>query len=146
MQFGIYAHTSGLNSKQSVSGNFIRLTLESYGLRPTWEEWFLAFWVFTLACEEIRQIIEISVPENRVKRKGKNTMRTFLHYLRRSIGEWASSMWNRVDLLAIVTFYLGFFLRYGTNELDPCDPYVIYTNATSDCEEQEIVGASFHFA
>ena len=120
------------------------LNSQSFGLRPTWEEWFLAFWVFTLACEEIRQIIEISVPENRIKHKGKNTIKTFFHYLRRSIGEWISSMWNRLDLLAIVTFYLGFFVRYGTLELDPCDPYVIYTNSTSECEEQESVWFQSH--
>ena len=113
---------------------FARTLLLDFSLRPTWTEWLLAFWVFTFVCEEIRQIFEIPVADKPKNSKSEKAEDAFFHYLLKSLKSWGSSRWNQLDLFAIVTFYFGFFLRYGVSELDECDPYVMYQNFSSNCE------------
>ena len=117
---------------------YARMLLLDFTLRPTAHEWFLAFWVFTFVCEEIRQIFEQPVSQKPKRKKAQNDEDGFYHYLWKSVKNWASSPWNQLDLLAIITFYFGFFLRYGVKELDPCDPYVMYQDPNSNCSEPVI--------
>ena len=60
--------------------------------------------------------------------------------------EISSSSWNWVDSAGILCFLVGYFLRYAVKEeLDECDPYVVYRNCqynssacNIECESAEI--------
>ncbi|CAF3854232.1 unnamed protein product, partial [Rotaria magnacalcarata] len=70
-----------------------------YGLRkhdqPAIEEYILFIWVSTLLCEELRQIFTQEVPS-----------------ISKKISTYFSAFWNKLDILAIFLFYLGFALRF----------------------------------
>ena len=97
--------------------------LFDFNLRPSGLEWFLLFWIFTFICEEIRQIIEVNVPITSKKRFSR------WHHIKIAVGEWISDTWNWVDSAGITFFLVGYFLRFAVKEeLDQCDPYVVYHN------------------
>ncbi|CAF4407613.1 unnamed protein product, partial [Adineta steineri] len=58
-------------------------------------EIILAGWIFTLLCEEIRQFFSLEA-------------RT----IRNAITAYFEVFWNRLDMLAIVLFFIGFTLRF----------------------------------
>ena len=88
-------------------------------------EWFLLFWVFTFICEEIRQIVEIN------ETSSKKTTR--LHKIITGLKEWVSDSWNWFDAAGIITFYIGFFLRFAIkSDLSECDPYVVRASVIFD--------------
>ncbi|CAF5058035.1 unnamed protein product, partial [Rotaria sp. Silwood1] len=62
---------------------------------PSTSELILVLWVFTLFCEEIRQI-----------RANK------VHSLYKKIKVYLSIFWNKLDTLAIILFILGCILRF----------------------------------
>ena len=113
---------------------FVFLTIFGYVLlfdfnvRPSGTEWFLLFWVFTFICEEIRQIVEVTVPVSKKQRFSR------LHHIKCGLYDWIESSWNWVDAAGLITFIIGFFLRYGVKEeLSQCDAYVVY----SRCKQNE---------
>ncbi|CAF1256388.1 unnamed protein product [Adineta steineri] len=63
--------------------------------RPSVTEIILAGWIFTLLCEEIRQFFSLEA-------------RT----IRNAITAYFEVFWNRLDMLAIVLFFIGFTLRF----------------------------------
>ncbi|CAF3539975.1 unnamed protein product [Rotaria socialis] len=71
----------------------------SHGLqrhsRPSVFEFLLLVWVFTLVCEEIRQLFSIEAQSMR------NVIRAYFKIF-----------WNKLDVLAIVLFFVGFALRF----------------------------------
>lgn len=110
---------------------FARVLLLDFGTTPSWTEWVLFFWVFCFVLEEIRQIFEAPSIS---KKQG-----AFVHYIRKGLIEWITDSWNIIDLFGFVTFYIGFFMRYGIKEeLEECDAYMIYQNETSNCEEMTV--------
>ncbi|CAF2970713.1 unnamed protein product [Rotaria sp. Silwood2] len=74
-------------------------TLGSYGFqrhkRPSAIEFVLLIWIFTLVCEEIRQMISTNTQSRR------NAIITYF-----------KNFWNELDILAIVVFFVGFILRF----------------------------------
>ena len=102
--------------------------LFDFNVRPSGTEWFLLFWVFTFICEEIRQIVEVTVPVSKKQRFSR------LHHIKCGLYDWIASSWNWIDAAGIITFIIGFFLRYGVKEeLSECDAYVVY----SRCKQNE---------
>ncbi|CAF3809072.1 unnamed protein product [Rotaria magnacalcarata] len=84
----------------SVYNNETEIKTEvPYGLRkhdqPAIEEYILFIWVSTLLCEELRQIFTQEVPS-----------------ISKKISTYFSAFWNKLDILAIFLFYLGFALRF----------------------------------
>jgi hypothetical protein len=76
---------------------FAKLCLLHFGLRPEWNEWCLAFWVFTFFTEEMRQILEYTQAETQSKDKKTKANNQFWHYLGRAISEWFSDTWNKQE-------------------------------------------------
>ncbi|CAF3833359.1 unnamed protein product, partial [Rotaria sp. Silwood1] len=62
--------------------------------RPTTSEIILVLWMFTLFCEEIRQVLSMEVQSI----SGK-------------LAAYFSIFWNKLDLIAIVLFFIAFILR-----------------------------------
>ncbi|XP_072167495.1 transient receptor potential cation channel subfamily M member 3-like [Diadema setosum] len=67
-------------------------------------EWFVVVTVFSLATEEIRQLVM----------QGDSEILTF----RQQCRMWASDRWNLWDLVGIITFSIGFVLRLWERNLD----------------------------
>ncbi|CAF4236589.1 unnamed protein product, partial [Rotaria sp. Silwood2] len=63
--------------------------------KPSNIEILLAIWVFTLVCEEIRQLWSIQSQSKR------NPIMTYL-----------KTFWNKLDVLSIILFFVGFILRF----------------------------------
>ncbi|CAF4459760.1 unnamed protein product, partial [Rotaria sp. Silwood2] len=63
--------------------------------KPSDIEILLAIWVFTLVCEEIRQLWSIQSQSKR------NPIMTYL-----------KTFWNKLDVLSIILFFVGFILRF----------------------------------
>ncbi|CAF1157757.1 unnamed protein product [Rotaria sp. Silwood1] len=63
--------------------------------KPSNIEILLAIWVFTLLCEEIRQLWSIKSQSN------GNPIMTYL-----------KTFWNKLDVLSIILFFVGFILRF----------------------------------
>ncbi|CAF0790385.1 unnamed protein product [Adineta steineri] len=70
-----------------------------YGLqrhtRPATTELILAAWVFTLLCEEIRQLFSTEAQSKR-----------------NAISAYFKNFWNKLDVLAIILFFTAFTLRF----------------------------------
>ncbi|CAF0905041.1 unnamed protein product [Rotaria sordida] len=77
------------NTSKSVSYGFQRRK------RPAATEIILVIWVFTLVCEEIRQLFTI---------EAQSTRNAVIAYFK--------TFWNKLDVLALVLFFVGFALRY----------------------------------
>ncbi|CAF1106758.1 unnamed protein product, partial [Didymodactylos carnosus] len=63
-----------------------------YGIQPP--EILLVFWIFTLLCEEIRQLCTMEAQT-----------------IRGRIFTYLSEIWNKLDVLVITLFFIGFILR-----------------------------------
>ncbi|CAF4614262.1 unnamed protein product [Rotaria sp. Silwood1] len=77
------------NVTKSVSYGFQRHKHQSI------TEIILVIWVFTLVCEEIRQLVAI---------EAQSTRNAVIAYFK--------TFWNRLDVLAIILFIIGITLRY----------------------------------
>ncbi|CAF1418808.1 unnamed protein product [Adineta ricciae] len=63
--------------------------------QPSITELILTFWMFTILCEEIRQIIGMEL---------KSIQGKMLGYI--------SIFWNKLDVLSVLLFFIAFFLRF----------------------------------
>ncbi|UJR33550.1 hypothetical protein I4U23_020992 [Adineta vaga] len=77
------------NSNKTIPYGFQRRS------RPANTEIVLAIWVFTLLCEEIRQLFSTEAQSKR-----------------NAITAYFKIFWNKLDVLAIVLFFIGFTLRF----------------------------------
>ncbi|XP_067892332.1 transient receptor potential cation channel subfamily M member 2 isoform X2 [Heterodontus francisci] len=75
---------------------FSYVLLIDFQSQPSGKEYLLYFWLSTLVCEEIRQLF--------YDPGGFGFRRKALLYI--------SSTWNRMDVIAIMTFVIGLILRY----------------------------------
>ncbi|CAF3718951.1 unnamed protein product [Rotaria sp. Silwood1] len=96
---------AGKNDNQpSINNSLIRngynaSTSGSYGFqqhkRPSGTEFVLLIWIFTLVCEEIRQLFST---------EAQSKQNAIIAYFK--------IFWNKLDALAIVLFFIGFTLRF----------------------------------
>ncbi|CAF1382782.1 unnamed protein product, partial [Rotaria sordida] len=63
--------------------------------RPSGIEFVLVIWIFTLVCEEIRQLFATEAQSKR-----------------NAIIAYFKVFWNKLDVLAVVLFFIGFTLRF----------------------------------
>nr|CAB3267284.1 transient receptor potential cation channel subfamily M member 2-like [Phallusia mammillata] len=65
---------------------------------PSVAEWCLLVWVFILSFDEVNEML---------RRKDKTLLQ--------QVGFWFSNHWNKMDLLGLLLFYLGFGLRFNAD-------------------------------
>ncbi|CAF3349545.1 unnamed protein product [Rotaria sp. Silwood1] len=104
-----------LQSYTSTKNSYNVTKSVSYGIQrhkhQSITEIILVIWVFTLVCEEVRQLVAI---------EAQSTRNAIIAYFK--------TFWNRLDVLAIILFIIGITLRYlPTSEcfcaaLDVCGP------------------------
>ena len=63
--------------------------------RPAVTEFILTIWVFTLLCEEVRQFFSLEAQS-----------------MRNAIAAYFDVIWNKLDVLAIILFFVGLALRF----------------------------------
>ncbi|CAF0985618.1 unnamed protein product, partial [Rotaria sordida] len=95
------------------SGNQYNISKSvSYGFQrrkqPSINEIILVIWVFTLVCEEIRQLFTI---------EAQTTRNAIMAYFK--------NFWNKLNVLAIILFFVGVALRYIPTSQCFCAAYIV---------------------
>ncbi|CAF1319031.1 unnamed protein product [Rotaria sordida] len=90
----------GSNNSSLIKDNEINTNITvPYGFqkhdRPSTSEYILFIWVTTLLCEEIRQFFSLEAKS-----------------IRNAVVAYFEVFWNKLDVLAIILFYVGFILRF----------------------------------
>jgi transient receptor potential cation channel subfamily M protein 3 len=79
---------------------FTYMVLVKMETKPTWEGLYTTIYIFTLACEKVREIVS-SEPVA----------------IRHKLSVWAGNVWNLCDAAAIMLFFMGLCLRLNPSSM-----------------------------